>query len=233
LENDEDSDGDSDRSGSGSQTSMSLPEEEERAPVDLSNYFTKEEITNLLTEQLTAGIDACKAGFSGDVEAIRADVRDNLQRLEEVANVARRVELQAQETDRSVAERQQALKDDLELILKRNQREKSDLQAANMKLVNRIDRAEKKLQDVLDSVQSICTITLCLVECACMQVRVEEQDDEDRNGIALLGRQAADGGGSYGATPGGGAAHQAGTKTARTFQTLGEDQVGSDAKTLP
>ena len=75
------------------------------------------------------------------------------------------------------------------------------MQAANIKLVNRIDRAEKRLQDVQDSVHSICTISLCLMECACMQVRVEEQDDEDRDGISLLGRQAGDGIGAFGATP--------------------------------
>ena len=87
-----------------------------------------------------------------------------------------------------VAERQESLKEELDLILKRHQREKSDLQNANYKLLKRIDQAEKKIQDMLDSVHSICTISLCLLECACMQVRVEEQDDEDRDGISLMGR---------------------------------------------
>ena len=44
---------------------------------------------------------------------------------------------------------------------------------------------------MLDSVHSICTISLCLLECACMQVRIEEQDDQDRESISLMGRTGA------------------------------------------
>lgn len=36
---------------------------------------------------------------------------------------------------------------------------------------------------------NVCTIVLCLIESACMQIRAEEQDDDDKMDIALMGRK--------------------------------------------
>ena len=33
------------------------------------------------------------------------------------------------------------------------------------------------------------TIILCLMECQCMQIRAEEQDDDDKQEIALMGQK--------------------------------------------
>ena len=80
---------------------------------------------------------------------------------------------------------------DLELMLKSQQREKSDLQNLNQKLIDRIDVLTKKVNDVNESIESICTISLCLLESQCMQIRAEEQDDEDKVKIALMGQKDA------------------------------------------
>ena len=44
----------------------------------------------------------------------------------------------------------------------------------NMKLVNKIEVLTKKVDDVNESIESICTIILCLMESQCMQIRAEE-----------------------------------------------------------
>jgi predicted nuclease with TOPRIM domain len=77
--------------------------------------------------------------------------------------------------------------DDIESILKNKQREKSDLQNMNAKLVAGVEHLSKQVQEVNESIESICTITLCLVESQCMQIRAEEQDDLDKQNIALMG----------------------------------------------
>lgn len=77
--------------------------------------------------------------------------------------------------------------DDIESILKNKQREKSDLQNMNAKLVAGVEHLSKQVQEVNESIESICTITLCLVESQCMQIRAEEQDDIDKQNIALMG----------------------------------------------
>jgi len=55
--------------------------------------------------------------------------------------------------------------------------------------VNRIVAAEKGIESIFESMQSICTIILSLVESSCMQIRAEEQDDEDKLDISLMGRK--------------------------------------------
>lgn len=61
--------------------------------------------------------------------------------------------------------------DQIENTLKLNQRQKSDLQTMNMKLVNKIEVLTKKVDELNESIESICTIILCLMESQCMQIR--------------------------------------------------------------
>ena len=77
--------------------------------------------------------------------------------------------------------------DQIENILKLNQRQKSDLQSMNMKLINKIEALQKKVDELNESIESICTIILCLMESQCMQIRAEEQDDIDKLKISLMG----------------------------------------------
>ena len=64
--------------------------------------------------------------------------------------------------------------------MKQHKREKSDLQNDNQKLLNRVNQTEKSIENILESMHSVCTIVLCLLETSCMQIRAEEQDDEDK-----------------------------------------------------
>jgi hypothetical protein len=50
----------------------------------------------------------------------------------------------------------------------------------NMKLINGIDVLSGQVNEVNESIESICTISLCLLESQCMQVRADEQDEEDK-----------------------------------------------------
>jgi len=50
----------------------------------------------------------------------------------------------------------------------------------NQKLIERIDVLTKRVNEVTESMESVCTISLCLMESQCMQIRAEEQDDEDK-----------------------------------------------------
>lgn len=63
-----------------------------------------------------------------------------------------------------MGERLSSMTQDLENMLKSQQREKSDLQTMNQKLIDRIDILTKKVDDVNESIESICTISLCLME---------------------------------------------------------------------
>ena len=57
----------------------------------------------------------------------------------------------------------------------------------NQKLINGLDKLSKQVNDVNESIESICTVTLCLMESQCMQVRAEEQEDLDKLNISLMG----------------------------------------------
>ena len=52
--------------------------------------------------------------------------------------------------------------------------------------MNRVDEAERVIDGMSNSIQNMCTVTLCLIEAACMQIRVEEQEDEDKKQISLM-----------------------------------------------
>ena len=83
-------------------------------------------------------------------------------------------------------------RDNIELVLKNNAREKSDLQTQNMKQLNRIDQLQKKVEEFQRSIESLCSISLCLVEAQSMQIRAEEQDEADKLSIALNGQSMPD-----------------------------------------
>lgn len=56
------------------------------------------------------------------------------------------------------------LRDNIELLLKLNAREKSDLQTQNVKQLNRIDNLQKKVEEFAETIESLCTVQLCLIE---------------------------------------------------------------------
>ena len=39
----------------------------------------------------------------------------------------------------------------------------------------------------MENLQNVCKVVLCLLEVNCMQIRTEEQEDQDKKGIALMG----------------------------------------------
>lgn len=60
----------------------------------------------------------------------------------------------------------------------------------NTKQLNRIDVLQRKVEEFNESIESICAIQLCLVEGVSMQIRAEEQDEDDKKGIYLNGKAA-------------------------------------------
>ena len=62
-----------------------------------------------------------------------------------------------------------------------------------MQTVNRVGEAERTIDGMSSSIQNMCTVTLCLMEAVCMQVRAEEQEDEDKKQISLLGEDGGKG----------------------------------------
>lgn len=89
--------------------------------------------------------------------------------------------------DSVISDKLSSITSELDQILKNKQREKSDLQQMNLKLIERIDTLSKKVNETMQSIDSICTITLCLIESQCMQIRAEEVDEMDKAKIALMG----------------------------------------------
>lgn len=66
--------------------------------------------------------------------------------------------------DSRIAKKIEKITADVEAILQAKQREKSDLQVMNMKLINGIDVLSGQVNEVNESIESICTISLCLLE---------------------------------------------------------------------
>lgn len=64
----------------------------------------------------------------------------------------------------------------------------------NAKLVAGVEHLSKQVAEVNESIESVCTICLCLIESQCMQIRSEEQDDSDKKQIALTGMKGSGGG---------------------------------------
>jgi len=71
--------------------------------------------------------------------------------------------------------------------MKKQQRAKSDQDGANVRFLSRVNVVEKSAATVHQSFQNICQVTVRLLEAACMQVRSEEQEYNDRQAISLLG----------------------------------------------
>ena len=59
--------------------------------------------------------------------------------------------------------------------------------SSNIKLLNRLDKTEATLSNFNTDLENICTILLCIMEATCMQIRAEEQEDNDKKGISLMG----------------------------------------------
>lgn len=77
----------------------------------------------------------------------------------------------------------------IKLIVAKNNRERSDLQTMNIRQLNRIDFLQKKVEEFNESIESLCTLVLCLTESQSMQLRSEEQDDYDKMDIAMIGKR--------------------------------------------
>ena len=66
---------------------------------------------------------------------------------------------------------------------------KSEIETKNDDLLKLIGKAQKVSSDSVTSIENIAQIITCLLEANCMQIRAEEQDDEDKKGIALMGQK--------------------------------------------
>ena len=175
----EDEDDDSDENDSDDDSSSSLG-------IDLSNYYTKEEADKLLKDQLAE----TKKALALQSDFIKLDqlLKDFKTVFEnQSASLQNQMTTMATETERTLQERLDKMTDDIEQVLRSQSREKSDLQNLNQKLIDRIEVLTKKVDDVNESIESVCTISLCLIESQCMQIRAEEQDEEDKANIALMG----------------------------------------------
>ena len=111
------------------------------------------------------------------------------QNNELMQTVDQRVEQLDDSIDSKILQKLAKVTSDMEEILKNKQREKSDLHHFNIKMVKGLETLTQNVKDVNESIESICTITLCLMESQCMQIRAEEQDDEDKKKISLMGAQ--------------------------------------------
>ena len=58
--------------------------------------------------------------------------------------------------------------DDMQNLLKAKQRERSDLISMNERLVSKIEMLSNKVSDFQEGIESLCTVTLCLMESQCM-----------------------------------------------------------------
>ena len=87
----------------------------------------------------------------------------------------------------TIFERLDTVASQVDTILQAKQREKSDLMTMNSKLAEGIDALSRQVLGINKSIESLCTISLCLIESQCMQIRSEEQDDQDKAKISLMG----------------------------------------------
>lgn len=76
----------------------------------MANYYTKEEVDALL-EKVNSTIDFNRISTASDLKIARDVIEVNEKRLEEAEKTAKNVEEFATEIDKSVAERQEDLKD--------------------------------------------------------------------------------------------------------------------------
>ena len=60
--------------------------------------------------------------------------------------------------------------------------------------MNKADQNKKNIDALFESMHSVCTISLCLIEQNCMSIRAEDEEDEDKKSIALMGRKESEGG---------------------------------------
>ena len=142
-EEDEDDDDDSD---------------EDSDEIDLENYYNKDDIDRLLGDLSNKQ--------ASDQAALTVTLNDDIDRLDRANKNT--IDALTEQLDDLMGQRLQKVTDDVQLILKSKQREKSDLQNMNQMLMDRIDTLTKKVNEVMESVESMCTISLCLMESQCM-----------------------------------------------------------------
>ena len=77
---------------------------------------------------------------------------------------------------------------DVEIILKTIQRKKSDDMMRTQVVLDKFDLIKKDFDVISQTVDyTLCPLVNCLLENQCIQMRAEEQDDLDRQKIALYG----------------------------------------------
>lgn len=156
---------DMDEDSSDGQSDVS--DESDDESIDMDDYYTKVEMNKIL--------DAKLKNIALD-DYVKFDRLDHEIKLfgQEIQGKMIQTE---KNIDTRVGERLNKITQDIETILKNKQREKSDLQNMNQRLIDRIDILTKKINESNESIESICTISLCLMESQCMQIRADEQDD--------------------------------------------------------
>lgn len=154
--------------------SSSSEESASQDEIDLENYFTKPEVEKFVSEiydRFKVDDEKFKTIQEETHEKfarVQKQVDTNEEWLRTTQEFTKAVKSEVVEIGKEVEARQSETRERIELILKNHQREKSDLQNANMKLINRIGACEKKTDDAMTSLQSMCTVTLCLMESQCM-----------------------------------------------------------------
>ena len=140
------------------------------------------QIVNLGQSDLRSQIKATKEGLEETTKRLETDIATS-----------------AQSVDDRLTLKITAVIDDMQNLLKAKQRERSDLISMNERLVGKIEMLSNKVGDFQEGIESLCTVTLCLMESQCMQIRAEEQDEEDKAKIALMGQKSyTQGGGASG-----------------------------------
>ncbi len=61
-------------------------------------------------------------------------------------------DLLVKQTAKEVVDRQKEIKQDLESILTKHQRDRSDLVSTSVKILNRLDTVEKRIESIFDSI---------------------------------------------------------------------------------
>ena len=95
--------------------------------VDLSNYYTKEECQRFVREEIIKVANRIEQEQKEDYEKLKSLIGKANDRINQENKYTRSVEKMVDDIDKQVEVRQQKLTAHLEMILKQNQREKSDL----------------------------------------------------------------------------------------------------------
>lgn len=154
-EEEENRDNTSNIQGTGEDSDLEGSEsEDDYDTLDPENFFTKDEIKKLLEEEqkkIMKKLEEIGVKSDGKVDGLRDEINGTINYIET-------------SLDSRIAKKIEKITADVEAILQAKQREKSDLQVMNMKLINGIDVLSGQVNEVNESIESICTISLCLLE---------------------------------------------------------------------